>query len=58
LNCAISPGRKQSVGNRLFINAILEDRPLDSTFYDGWKVQQVIDAAIASHEQGRWIAVE
>ena len=49
---------KQPVGNRLFIDAIIEDRPLDSTFYDGWKVQQVVDAAIASHEQGRWIAVE
>jgi hypothetical protein len=31
---------------------------MDSTFYDGWRAQQVIDAAIASHEQGRWIAVE
>jgi hypothetical protein len=31
---------------------------MDSTFYDGWKVQRVIDAAIASHEQGRWITVE
>lgn len=49
---------KQSVGNRLFIDAITEDRPVDSTFYHGWKVQQVIDAAIASHEQGRWIAVD
>jgi predicted dehydrogenase len=50
--------KKQPVGNRLFIDAILEDRQIDSTFYDGWKAQQVIDAAIASHEQGRWIAVE
>jgi predicted dehydrogenase len=50
--------KKQPVGNRLFIDAILEDRPMDSTFYDGWKVQQVVDAAIASHEQGRWITVE
>jgi predicted dehydrogenase len=50
--------KKHPVGNRLFIDAILEDRPIDSTFYDGWKAQQVIDAAIASHTQGRWIAVE
>ncbi len=50
--------KKQPVANRLFVDAILEDRPIDSTFYDGWKVQQVIDAAIASHEQGRWITVE
>jgi predicted dehydrogenase len=50
--------KRQSVGNRLFIDAILEDRSMDSTFYEGWKAQQVIDAAIASHEQGRWIAIE
>ena len=50
--------KKQPVGNRLFIDAILEDRPIDATFYDGWKAQQVIDAAIASHAQGRWITVE
>jgi predicted dehydrogenase len=50
--------KTQAVGNRLFIDAILEDRPMNSTFYDGWKAQQVIDAAIASHEQGRWISVE
>jgi len=50
--------KKQSVADRLFIDAILEDPLMDSTFYDGWKAQQVIDAAIASHEQGRWITVE
>lgn len=50
--------KNQPVGNRLFIDAILENRPTDSTFYDGWKAQQVIDAAILSHEQGRWIAIE
>lgn len=42
----------------MFIDAIIEDCAMDSTFYDGWKVQQVIDAAIASHDQGRWITVE
>jgi predicted dehydrogenase len=50
--------KKQQVANRLFINAIIEDIPVDSTFYDGWKAQQVIDAAIASHEQGHWVTVE
>ena len=44
--------KKQSVGNRLFIDAILEDRPIDATFYDSWKAQQVINAALASHAQG------
>jgi predicted dehydrogenase len=50
--------KKQSVGNRLFIDAILENQPMDSTFYHGWKAQQVIDAAIASHEQSSWITVK
>jgi predicted dehydrogenase len=50
--------KRQSVANRMFIDAILDNRPIDSTFYDGWKAQQVIDAAIASHEQGRWITIE
>ena len=49
---------RQSVADRLFIDAILDGRPMDSTFYDGWKAQQVIDAVIASHEQGRWITIE
>jgi UDP-N-acetylglucosamine 3-dehydrogenase len=48
---------KQPIGDRLFIDAIIEDRPITPTFYDGWKVQQVIDAAIASNEQRSWIAV-
>jgi predicted dehydrogenase len=47
----------QSVGDRLFIDAILDDRPVAPNFYDGWKVQQVIDAAMASHAQRRWVAV-
>lgn len=50
--------KRQSVADRLFIDAILNDRPINSTFYDGWKAQQVIDAAIASHEQGRWIPIK
>ncbi|NTU63422.1 MAG: Gfo/Idh/MocA family oxidoreductase, partial [Chloroflexi bacterium] len=49
---------KQSVGDRLFIDAILEDRPVSPNFYDGWKVQQVIDAAIESHDRGTWVAVQ
>lgn len=50
--------KKQPVANRMFIDAILDDAPIDSTFYDGWKAQQVIDAALASHLEGRWITIE
>jgi predicted dehydrogenase len=39
----------------LFIDAILEDRPAAPSFYDGLKAQEVIDAAIESHERGIWV---
>lgn len=49
---------KQSAGSRLFIDAILDNRPITPNFYDGYKVQQVIEAAIASHESGCAATVE
>ena len=49
---------RQSVGDRLFIDAILENQPVTPSFYDGFKAQQVMDAAIASHESGTWVAIE
>lgn len=39
-------------GARLFIDAILHDEPLAPNFDDGYKVQQVIDAAIESDQMG------
>ncbi len=47
----------QPVADRAFVDAIIEDRPISPSFYDGYKVQQVLDAAVASHEQGRWITL-
>lgn len=47
----------QSVGDRLFIDAILEQRPVTPSFYDGWKAQQVIEAAVASQRSGCTVAV-
>jgi predicted dehydrogenase len=41
-----------SVGTRLFIDAILDDLAVEPNFYDGFKAQQVIDAALESHEKG------
>jgi predicted dehydrogenase len=43
---------RNSVGTRQFIDAILEDRPVEPNFYDGFKAQQVIDAALKSHDKG------
>ena len=46
---------EQAVGDRLFIDAILEDRPASPSFYDGLAVQKVIDAAMESHRKGIWV---
>ena len=48
---------KQPAGPRLFIDAILADRPITPSFYDGWKVQEVIDAALVSDQTGAWVAI-
>jgi predicted dehydrogenase len=48
---------KQSVADRQFIDAILDDLPVEPSFYDGLQAQRVIDAAIRSHEQGMWVSL-
>jgi predicted dehydrogenase len=47
----------QPIGGRLFVDAILSGQSIEPSFYEGWKAQQVIDAAIASHERGQWIDI-
>jgi predicted dehydrogenase len=49
---------RQNVGDRLFIDAILGDLAVSPDFYDGLKVQEVIDAAIDSHQNGRWVSLQ
>jgi predicted dehydrogenase len=49
---------KQSVGDRLFIDAILRDGPVFPTFHEGLKAQEIINAAIASHRSGRWVSLQ
>ena len=49
---------RQSAGTRLFIEGILEDRPVSPNFYDGWKTQQIIDAALESDRTGGWVEVQ
>ena len=48
----------QSIGTRLFIDSILEDRPISPSFYDGMKAQAVIEAAFQSDSSGCWVDVE
>jgi predicted dehydrogenase len=52
-----APFTNQSVGDRLFIDGITKCEPVEPTFYDGWKAQQVIDATSASHHEGCWITI-
>jgi predicted dehydrogenase len=40
-----------------FVSAIVEGRAAAPSFYDGLKAQIVADAAIESHEVGRWVEV-
>ena len=43
---------------RRFITAIAEDKPIKPDFHDGASVQRVLDAALKSHEERRWIDVD
>jgi predicted dehydrogenase len=47
----------QSVGVRAFVDSILEDRPATPDFRDGYRAQQVIDAALASHRIGEAVSI-
>ena len=47
----------QHLGDYQFIDAIFENRPCNPSFYDGWKVQQIIDAVLTSHESGTWVQI-
>ena len=48
---------EQSVGTRLFIDGIVDDRPVSPGFYEGMKVQAVIEAAFESDRSGCWSKV-
>jgi len=52
-----APFTNQSVGDRLFIDAILAGHSTEPSFYDGWKAQQVVDAALVSHREGQWTPI-
>jgi predicted dehydrogenase len=48
---------KHLVGPRLFIDAICNDYMPTPNFHNGFKVQQVMDAALKSHDSGCWVDV-
>ncbi|MEZ4869398.1 MAG: Gfo/Idh/MocA family oxidoreductase [Caldilineaceae bacterium] len=45
------------MGSRSFVDAIVNGQTVAPSFYEGWQVQRVIDAAIASQESGGWVGV-
>jgi predicted dehydrogenase len=49
--------KSQPVGARLFIEAILADQPVSPNFLDGFKNQQVIDAAMESQISGKCVTI-
>ena len=53
-----APFSKHAVGPRLFVDSIIEDKPITPNFYDGWKVQEAIDAALKSQNEKRWVKVD
>jgi predicted dehydrogenase len=42
---------------RQFVDAILEDKPIYPGLYEGYKVQQLIDAALESHQTGSRVVI-
>ncbi len=49
--------RENDFMTRGFINAILNDQTIRPDFHDGAAIQRIIEAAILSHHQQRWVAV-
>jgi len=49
---------QQAIGCRAFVDAIIENRPITPSFYDGYKAQQVIAAAMESHRLGNWVTIK
>lgn len=53
----LDPFVKQSVGPRLFIDAILTGKSASPDFFDGLKAQEIIDACIESDRRKCWVSV-
>jgi predicted dehydrogenase len=52
------PYAKQSTGPRLFIDAIVEDRAIETDFGAGVRVQEVVDGALRSAAEDRWVRLD
>lgn len=54
----LSVYRSAPVGIRGFVAAIRNDRAPAPDFEDGWRAQRLVDAALLSHQQRRWVEVD
>jgi predicted dehydrogenase len=54
----MDPFIKQKIGPRLFVDAIVEDKPVTPSFKDGLEAQKVIDAALESDRNGCWVEIK
>jgi predicted dehydrogenase len=50
--------RENPIGARLFVDSILDDTLASPNLKEGYKVQQIIDAVIQSHETGCRVMIE
>jgi predicted dehydrogenase len=53
----VPDGRGEATMVTQFVSNIRHDTDLPPTFYDGMKAQQVIDAALRSAKEGRWVSL-
>ena len=49
--------REQPLGPRAWVDAIITGQPIQPGFLEGWRAQQVVDAAQLAHAEGRWVSV-
>jgi predicted dehydrogenase len=49
--------QRQSIGDRLFIDAILANQNPTPTLYDGLKAALVVDAALEAAQSGLWVSL-
>ena len=54
---AFSVFQTQPAGPRAFVDAILAGQTGSPNFHDGYRAQQVIDAAFQSHREGTWVSI-
>lgn len=54
---ALSIYNSAPVGVRGFVSAVREGRRTTPSFEDGWRAQQLVDAAVTSNAQRRWVGV-